>query len=581
MTSAIWRPASGRTAARGSPSERIRPATLRRSSLPLKRSTARRMSASGPRRGRGLSGAASPAGCASAGARCGWRFGCALAASASRRCGSAERLRRRRASRRPLPSAAGACGGPARSARARDAARSRRLRSASPRRARLGGACVAAPARSAGIQPDASARERHRTQTPRRWPCGFTYSCACSPLRMRPPADVAARDGSCWSGTRSNVATRAERQAGARCRTPRPQALTCSSSAGLGLGDHLLGDVRRDLLVALELHRVVAAAAGDRAQVGRVVEHLGHRHLGLDLGHRALRLHAQRAAAARVEVADHVADRVLGHRDRHLHDRLEQIGLGLGGGLLEGHRAGDLERHLGGVDRVVLAVVEAHPHVLDRVAGEHPALHRLRDPLLDRGDEARRDHAALDRVHELEPGARARPARSRCGSRRTGRGRRSASCSGRAPWRACGSSPGRAPAAACSSISAPKRRFIRSTITSTWIWVSPAMICSPVSRVAVDVERRVLLRRAGGRRPPPSPRRPSTSARRRTPSPAPAGRAAGTRCSASLAASTSPARVSLSLATAPMSPGAELVDGGGLLAARRRRAGRSAPWPCG
>ena len=41
-------------------------------------------------------------------------------------------------------------------------------------------------------------------------------------------------------------------------------------------------------------------------------------------------------------------------------------------------------------------------HVLDRVAGEHAAGHRLDDALLDRGDEAAGDHAALDRVDELE-----------------------------------------------------------------------------------------------------------------------------------------------------------------------------------
>jgi hypothetical protein len=98
--------------------------------------------------------------------------------------------------------------------------------------------------------------------------------------------------------------------------------------------------------VAQELHRVVAAPTGDRAQVGRVVEHLGHRHLGGDLGHVALRLHAQRSPAARGQVADHVADRVLGNGDGHPHDRLQQVGVGLCSRLLEGHRAGDLEGHL-------------------------------------------------------------------------------------------------------------------------------------------------------------------------------------------------------------------------------------------
>ena len=122
---------------------------------------------------------------------------------------------------------------------------------------------------------------------------------------------------------------------------------------GPGAGHHLVGQVGRHLLVARQLHRELALARGDLPQVGRVGQQLGHRHLGLDLGHARLGLHAQRVAATAVEVADHVAHRVLGHRDRHLHDRLEQHRLGVLHRLLEGHRPGDLESHLRGVDRVV------------------------------------------------------------------------------------------------------------------------------------------------------------------------------------------------------------------------------------
>src|ERR671911_471042 len=50
-------------------------------------------------------------------------------------------------------------------------------------------------------------------------------------------------------------------------------------------------------------------------------------------------------------------------------------GLGLRIGLLEGHRAGDLERHLGGVDRVVGAVDEQHTHALHGRAGELAVVH--------------------------------------------------------------------------------------------------------------------------------------------------------------------------------------------------------------
>src|SRR5436190_2872288 len=54
VTRPSWPRGSGRTPAWGSPSERMRPATLRRSSLELKRSTARLIRASGPRLARVL-----------------------------------------------------------------------------------------------------------------------------------------------------------------------------------------------------------------------------------------------------------------------------------------------------------------------------------------------------------------------------------------------------------------------------------------------------------------------------------------------------------------------------------------------
>ena len=73
----------------------------------------------------------------------------------------------------------------------------------------------------------------------------------------------------------------------------------------------------------------------------------------------AARLLALDPAAAAGEVADHVAEELLGRDDLDRHDRLEQDRLGPPGGLLERHRAGDLEGHLRGVDVVVLAVDRA------------------------------------------------------------------------------------------------------------------------------------------------------------------------------------------------------------------------------
>src|SRR5919199_5312261 len=65
----------------------------------------------------------------------------------------------------------------------------------------------------------------------------------------------------------------------------------------LRLCDHLLRDVRGNLFIACEAHVVVPTAARKRGQRLRVGEDLGHRHLGLDRRHPALRLHPQQAPA--------------------------------------------------------------------------------------------------------------------------------------------------------------------------------------------------------------------------------------------------------------------------------------------
>src|SRR5687768_2387995 len=110
-------------------------------------------------------------------------------------------------------------------------------------------------------------------------------------------------------------------------------------------GDYFFTDVLRRLLVAIEMHRVGGATLGARPQVGRVAEHLRQRHPCVDDLRAAavfLRLDASTPAG---EVAHHVAHVVLRDDDLDPHHRFEQHRLRLLGGVLERHRAGDLERH--------------------------------------------------------------------------------------------------------------------------------------------------------------------------------------------------------------------------------------------
>src|SRR3954452_8306722 len=177
-------------------------------------------------------------------------------------------------------------------------------------------------------------------------------------------------------------------------------------SRGNGLAravlDDLLRDVGRDLVVALELHRVGRAPLRVGAEVWRVAEHLAQRDVGGDRERVAAVLLALQAAAPAAEVADDVAEEVLGGHDLDLEHRLEQDGLRAARGLLEGERAGDLEGDLRRVRVMVLAVDERHADVDDRVARADAVGQRLLDALLDRRDELDRHRAAADLRDEVE-----------------------------------------------------------------------------------------------------------------------------------------------------------------------------------
>src|ERR687887_1273816 len=56
---------------------------------------------------------------------------------------------------------------------------------------------------------------------------------------------------------------------------------TCSHRLSGAVLDYSLREVVRDFLVAVELHRVLRATLGGRAQIGGVAEHFGQRHAGL------------------------------------------------------------------------------------------------------------------------------------------------------------------------------------------------------------------------------------------------------------------------------------------------------------
>ena len=132
----------------------------------------------------------------------------------------------------------------------------------------------------------------------------------------------------------------------------------------LRLADDALGDVRRaPPRSAQNSSSKSPRPLRHRAQIGRVAQHLGHRHVGLDhLLPVALRLGAEHLAAPAVQVADDVADVVVRAPSRVIvMIGSSSTGLHCSNAFLKPRRRGDLERHLRRVDVVVPSRRRASP----------------------------------------------------------------------------------------------------------------------------------------------------------------------------------------------------------------------------
>src|SRR4051794_4654122 len=205
--------------------------------------------------------------------------------------------------------------------------------------------------------------------------------------------------GSAWVGaTRPSPSPCSWLGSGLAARLAR-SSLRCSLARRLR--DDLLGHVARDLGVAVEDHRVARPTLGAAAQIAHVAEHLRERDQGPDDAGAGALLHRLDDPAPGVQVADDVTHVVLGRDDLDGHERLEQGRVGLARGLLEDHRAGDLEGHLRGVHLVVLAVEQDGLDAHHRVAGEDAVLHGVLDAVVDRRDVLPRDATTGDGVLEL------------------------------------------------------------------------------------------------------------------------------------------------------------------------------------
>src|SRR5664279_5079223 len=129
--------------------------------------------------------------------------------------------------------------------------------------------------------------------------------------------------------------------------------LSETASFAVLLRDDFLRNVRRNLRIAIEDHRVRRPTLGPRPEVADVAEHLRQRHeCRHDAGAAALG-HGLDLSTTRVQVADDVTHVVFGRDDLDAHQRLQKHRLGHPGGFLHRDGTRDLERHFGRVDLVV------------------------------------------------------------------------------------------------------------------------------------------------------------------------------------------------------------------------------------
>src|SRR5699024_9410395 len=113
-----------------------------------------------------------------------------------------------------------------------------------------------------------------------------------------------------------------------------------------GFSDDFLSNILRSFGVVAELHRVHRATLSAGPQVTDVAEHFGQRNQRAYYLNATCISHRLNLATARVEVADDVAHVFLWGTHFDFHDRLKQNRAGLLDALAQGHRTGDLERHL-------------------------------------------------------------------------------------------------------------------------------------------------------------------------------------------------------------------------------------------
>ena len=166
-------------------------------------------------------------------------------------------------------------------------------------------------------------------------------------------------------------------------------------------GDDFVRQFAGHVIVVRKLHGVAGAALRHGGEVRGIRKHFRERHHGFDDDVMAACFAAFDAAPARAEVAHQIAGILIRRVDLHVHDRFEERRPSLLHGLLERKRAGDSERHVRGIDVVILAVIEGGAEIGHRETGEIAARGGFADAAFDGGNPVVRNRAAENVVNEL------------------------------------------------------------------------------------------------------------------------------------------------------------------------------------
>ena len=187
-----------------------------------------------------------------------------------------------------------------------------------------------------------------------------------------------------------------------RSYTTPAKSLSVFQRSALGAAcDDLISDVLRHRLVVRRLHDILATALSLGTQVGGVAEHLSQRNECVDTLGASHCLHALDLTTASIQIADDIAQILIGNDDSDLHDRLGDDRISLAHSILEGHRTCNGEGHLRGVDLMIRAIPQGDLDVNDRIACQNAGLHSTLDTVVDSRDVFLRDSAANDGVDEL------------------------------------------------------------------------------------------------------------------------------------------------------------------------------------